>query len=142
VKALLDVSFLVALFDSAHVHHARAHEWLIEHRRLGWATCPLTQNGCLRIIAQPVYPGCLPLGEIARRLRLATRARDHEFWPEGWAPTDERRLDLSRIPHPRMLTDAYLLALAVSRKARLVTFDQGISLEAVPGATEDNLLRL
>jgi predicted nucleic acid-binding protein len=41
-----------------------------------------------------------------------------------------------------MLTDAYLLALAVSRKARLVTFDQGISLEAVPGATEDNLLRL
>jgi len=142
VKALLDVSFLVALFDGGHVHHAVAHDWLIQHRRLGWATCPLTQNGCLRIISQPVYPGCLPLVEIARRLRLATRSRDHEFWPEGFAPTDESRFDLLRIPHPRMLTDAYLLALAVSRKARLVTFDQGITTEAVHGASEQNILRL
>ena len=142
MKALLDTNFLIALFDAAHVHHAGAQAWLIQNRRLGWATCPLTQNGCIRILSQPHYPGCLPIPEIARRLGQATAAADHEFWGDTVALTDARRFDLARVPHPRFLTDAYLLGLAVARKARLVTFDHGIPVGAVVGGTGKNLLVL
>lgn len=55
--ALLDVNMLIALFDAAHVHHRRAHQWFGQHCSQGWATCPLTQNACIRIISQPAYPG-------------------------------------------------------------------------------------
>ncbi|HKC25464.1 MAG TPA: VapC toxin family PIN domain ribonuclease, partial [Thermoanaerobaculia bacterium] len=44
--ALLDVNLLIALFDAAHVHHTPAQAWLARNRSLGWATCPITQNGC------------------------------------------------------------------------------------------------
>ena len=142
MKALLDTNFLIALFDAAHVHHASAQAWLIENRRLGWATCPLTQNGCIRIFSQPAYPAGLPIPEIARRLRQATAAADHEFWTDEISLTEARRFDLTRVPHPRFLTDAYLLGLAVAHKARLVTFDHGIPATAVLGATGKNLLAL
>lgn len=142
MKALLDTNFLIALFDAAHVHHTSAQAWLIENRRLGWATCPLTQNGCMRIFSQPAYPASLPIPEIARRLRQATAAADHEFWTNDISLTDARRFDLTRVPHPRFLTDAYLLGLAVAHKARLVTFDHGIPLSAVLGATGKSLLTL
>jgi predicted nucleic acid-binding protein len=79
VISLLDVNLLVALFDEAHVHHLRAHEWLKENRSKGWATCPITQNGCLRILSQPSYPGAIPVADITRRLRQATKAADLHF---------------------------------------------------------------
>jgi hypothetical protein len=142
MKALLDTNFLIALFDAAHVHHSAAQAWLIQNRRLGWATCPLTQNGCIRIFSQPAYPASLPIPEITRRLRQATAATDHEFWPDTISLTDAQRFDLTRVPHPRFLTDAYLLGLAVAHKSRLVTFDQGIPLASVVGATPKHLLTL
>ncbi len=142
MKALLDTNFLIALFDAAHVHHATAQAWLIQNRRLGWATCPLTQNGCIRIFSQPAYPASLPIPEITRRLRQATAATDHEFWDDSISLTDAKRFDLTRVPHPRFLTDAYLLGLAVDHQARVVTFDQGIPTGAVRGATSKHLLVL
>jgi len=142
MKALLDTNFLIALFDAAHVHHVVAQAWLIQHRSLGWATCPLTQNGCIRIFSQPAYPASLPIPEITRRLRQATAADDHDFWADEISLTDARRFDLTRVPHPRLLTDAYLLGLAVMHKARLVTFDHGIPSSAVLGATGKHLLTL
>ena len=60
----------------------------------------------------------------------------------GFKHTDAKRFDLTRVPHPRLLTDAYLLGLAVARKGRLVTFDQGIPISAVLGATGKNFLTL
>ncbi|MEO6244786.1 MAG: hypothetical protein ABIQ12_05060 [Opitutaceae bacterium] len=75
-------------------------------------------------------------------MRQATAAADHEFWTDENSLTDPKRFDLTRVPHPRMLTDSYLLGLAVARKARLVTFDQGIPSNAVLGATSKNLLTL
>ena len=139
MKALLDVNFLIALFDAAHVHHASAQAWLIQNRRLGWATCPLTQNGCIRIFSQPTYPASLPISEIARRLRQATAAADHVFWEDEISLTEVKRFDLTRVPHPRFLTDVYLLGLAVAHKGRLVTFDREIPRGAVLGATGKNL---
>jgi predicted nucleic acid-binding protein len=54
--SLLDANMLIALFDEAHVHHQAAHDWLLINRSTGWATCPLTENACIRIMSQPSYP--------------------------------------------------------------------------------------
>ena len=54
--ALLDVNVLIALIDSAHKFHHTAKDWALKDSSSGWASCPLTQNGCIRIISQPSYP--------------------------------------------------------------------------------------
>jgi predicted nucleic acid-binding protein len=53
---LLDINVLIALMDPAHRFHAPAHRWFKSHRSHGWATCPITENGCLRSISHPGYP--------------------------------------------------------------------------------------
>ena len=53
--ALLDVNLLVALFDPDHIHHDLAHDWFEDHHRSGWATCPVTENGFVRVLANPAY---------------------------------------------------------------------------------------
>ena len=60
MRALLDVNVLIALLDEDHVHHGRARAWLVDRHAAGWASCPLTQNGCIRIMSQPGYPNPLP----------------------------------------------------------------------------------
>ena len=69
--ALLDVNVLIALLDAGHMHHAVATQWLSEHLDAGWASCPLTQNGCIRILSQTAYPNHAPAAEVAVRLRRA-----------------------------------------------------------------------
>ena len=68
MAALLDVNVLIALLDAGHVHHAVATKWLSEHLDAGWASCPLTQNGCIRILSQASYPNRAPAAEVATRL--------------------------------------------------------------------------
>ena len=53
--ALLDVNVLVALFDPDHVHHEAAHDWFANEGTGGWATCPVTENGFIRVITNPAY---------------------------------------------------------------------------------------
>lgn len=62
MQALFDVNVLIALHDREHVHHALAAQWLESNIEHGWASCPLTQNGCLRMMSQPGYSNPLPLG--------------------------------------------------------------------------------
>ncbi|MEI6674119.1 MAG: hypothetical protein WCO57_02970 [Verrucomicrobiota bacterium] len=47
---------LIALADPAHAFHAAARKWLAARQRMGLATCPLTENGFLRIYGHPSYP--------------------------------------------------------------------------------------
>lgn len=68
--ALLDVNLLVALFDPDHVHHEVAHDWFSDHRADGWATCPVTENGCIRVLGNPKYVATpLRAAELVDRLR-------------------------------------------------------------------------
>ena len=53
--ALLDVNLLIALVDPDHVHHQLAHDWFEDNRRSGWATCPATEGGFLRVLGNPAY---------------------------------------------------------------------------------------
>jgi len=59
VRFLLDVNVLIALIDSSHVSHELAHDWFAREGRSCWATCPITENGLVRIIANPKYPNAL-----------------------------------------------------------------------------------
>jgi toxin-antitoxin system PIN domain toxin len=142
MRALLDVNVLIALLDADHVSHAKALEWFGAEAGKGWASCPLTQNGCVRIMSHPGYPSPLPVAAVAQRLRLATGTSHHEFWPDAFSILDASIVDSGRIHGPRQLTDVYLLALAVLRGGRFVTFDAGIALSAVKGATPAHLITL
>ena len=139
MRSLFDVNVLIALLDAAHVHHARATLWLGENIRHGWATCPLTQNGCIRILAQPNYPNSVPAVQAAARLREAVRTVHHQFWADDQSLLDDDLFNWTHLLGPRQLTDAYLLALAVRNKGRFVTLDRRVPLAAVPGATAKHL---
>ena len=142
MRALLDVNVLVALLDAAHVHHRRAAAWLGRHVGAGWASCPLTQNGCLRILSSPSYPSPLPLTQVVERFAAATADDSHAFWPDAISLLDARSIGWRHVLTGRQLTDAYLLALAVAQEGRFVTFDRGVSLSAVAGARPDHLVLL
>ena len=142
MRALLHVNVLIALLDANHVSHHAARSWFAEHATLGWACCAITQNGCVRIMSHPGYPNARPVAEVAQRLRVATAQSIHEFWAESVSVLDSSRIDPTRIHGPRQLTDVYLLALAVAREGRLVTFDRSLAVGAVVGATNAHLVVL
>ena len=139
MRSLLDVNVLIALLDSDHVHHRVASDWLERNLKGGWASCPITQNGCVRIMSQPGYPGTLAPAEVAARLAAAASGKHHEFWPDDVSLLDAKRIDCTRLLGPRQVTDTYLLALAVRHGGRFVTFDRAAAVAAVPGATGQHL---
>ncbi|HWH83130.1 MAG TPA: TA system VapC family ribonuclease toxin [Burkholderiaceae bacterium] len=142
MRALLDVNVLVALLDAGHLHHRSATAWLARHERSGWASCPLTQNGCVRILSLASYPNHQPPATVAERLARALAGARHEFWPDALSLLEAGRVAWRHVLGSRQVTDAYLLALAVQRGGRLVTFDRGIALDAVPGAAARHLVAL
>ena len=142
MRALLDVNVLIALLDADHTSHRSAVAWFSEHASAGWASCPITENGCVRIMSHPSYPNAHSVVEIVERLRTATAHAAHQFWPDSQSLLDERLIDASRVHGPRQLTDVYLLALAVKNGGRLVTFDATIATSAVKGAKSQHLIKL
>jgi toxin-antitoxin system PIN domain toxin len=139
MQALLDVNVLIALLDADHSLHARATEWLDGNARHGWASCPITQNGCIRIMSHPSYPNRQPIQAVIDRLTDATSQPFHFFWPDDISLLDPGAADPTRIHGPRQLTDAYLLALAVRHNGQFVTFDASVPMEAVVGAKKSHL---
>ena len=138
--ALLDVNVLVALFDPDHVHHDLAHDWFADNRTAGWATCPLTENGFVRVLANPAYGSAVArAATLNARLRKFCESGQHEFWPDQVSLLDDRLFDVSLIGGHRQLTDVYLLGLAKKKGGRLVTFDRAIPLRAVVGADSSAL---
>lgn len=142
MRALLDINILIALHDRDHVHHRRASDWLAANIQCGWASCPLTQNGCLRIMSQSAYPNVQPLSTLVPMLQSATRHPNHTFWQDDVSVLDGHCFHHPHIHSARHITDLYLLALAVRNKGRLVSFDQRIPLSAVAGASERHLVKL
>ena len=136
MRALLDINVWVALFDDAHQFSDRANAF-IEARGARIATCPLVENGVIRVMSQPGYGrrGGLPIQAVRERLREACAALDHEFWPDEISLRDDTLVDFARVQGHHQMTDLYLLALAVHRRGCLASFDQGIALTSVRGAT-------
>jgi hypothetical protein len=142
MRALLDVNVLIALLDQDHSMHAQAIRWFAARAGDGWASCPITQNGCVRIMSHPNYPNPLKVGAIMERLGEAIGTAEHEFWPDDVSLLDSRVADRSRIHGPRQVTDLYLLALAVHQGGCFVSFDPSIPRTAIRGAERKHLVAL
>ena len=140
MRALLDVNVLIALFDADHSLHGAAVKWFSAQGEAGWASCPLTQNGCIRVMSQPRYTNPIPVNAVAERLRAAVAHRHHEFWADDLSLLDDKAIDTTRIHGSKQLTDVYLLALAVAHGGRLVTFDRSLPVDAVKGAQKKHLV--
>lgn len=142
MRALLDVNVLIALFDPGHVLHGHARAWWQENEAHGWASCPITENGFLRIVSQPSYPRPVPLGTALALLKGWARPPRHAFWPNAVSILDDAVIAHRHVLGHRQLTDITLLATAVANDGRLVTFDSGIAITAVKGAAPHQLVTL
>src|SRR5215469_13188840 len=141
MRALLDVNVIIALLDPDHAFHDRAHNWWTANAKQGWASCPLTENGVVRIMSNPAYSrqASFAPGDLIGRLRKFVERSNHEFWPDDVSLRDETIFSASHIHSSRLITDLYLLALAVRHQGRLATFDRGIPLSAAIAAKNVDL---
>ena len=130
--ALLDVNVLIALVDTTHAHHAAAIRYFPQAQAHGWATCPMTENGFLRILGRPGAPHGPDSPTTARiLLQSLLAAPGHEFWPDDLSLSDTGCFP--RLTASSDLTDLYLLGLAVKHGGCFATFDTGIDASLVPG---------
>ena len=134
---LLDVNVLVALVDPGHVHHDAAHDWFGVLGRAAFATCPLTENGLLRIVGHPRYPNSpgTPAAVVALLAGLRELA-GHCFWSDSVSLMDSNRVDADRLLSHAQVTDSYLLALAAEQGGQLATFDRKLVTDAVRGGAK------
>ena len=126
-RYLLDANALIALGWPAHEHHARMLAWFRDYARHGWATSPLTQAAFVRIISQPAFSnGVIGPREAAELLARNLAHRQHRLIPLDMAIAEVAGLCTGGLLGHRQVTDAYLLALAIKHKCKLVTFDSGL----------------
>lgn len=124
---LLDVNVLIALTWPTHVHHVAARRWFDRESRDGWATCPVTQLGFVRVSSNPstIRDAVRPAEAVAMLERLKALP-GHYFWADEVAVTLAGPFaSLSLVGH-RQVTDAYLLALAQHHGGKLATLDRGV----------------
>lgn len=134
---LLDVNVLIALIDPAHVHHEPAHEWFAKEGRHHFATCPLTENGVLRIASHPRYPNSVNTpAAVAALLAGLCALPGHVFWPDDISLLNSQTLDVLRLLGFAQVTDTYLLALAVAHAGKLASFDRRLVTNAVLGGAQ------
>jgi predicted nucleic acid-binding protein len=140
LRYLLDVNVWIALLDEAHVHHPLALAFMTTPA-LKIATCPLVENGVIRVINLPGYSKFGPLGfdKVRRKLRDICADMDHEFWPDSVSLCADGILDWSRVLGHNQIADSYLLALVTANHGCLVTLDHRVALSTVMGATLQNL---
>lgn len=126
--ALLDVNALVALAWDSHVHHAPMRAWFAAHHSGGWATCPITESGFVRVSSNPkVLPAPIGVDAACAVLAALRGAPAHRFLTDDVSLTDS---DVPSISGHRQVTDAHLLTLARRHHMRIVTFDAAIDVLA------------
>ena len=126
--SLLDVNVLVAMTWPTHVHHDVARRWFEREASLGWATCPITQLGFVRVSSNPkIIRDAVSPGEALAVLERLIELPGHRFWPADIALALAGPFaSLAMIGH-RQVIDAYLLALTQQQEGKLVTLDRGIA---------------
>ena len=140
---LLDVNVLIALVDAGHVQHDAAHEWFGRAGQAAWATCPIIENGVLRIIGNPRYPNSMETpAAVGPIIALLRSHPGHSFWPDDISLLDPQHVDAARVLTTEQVTDTYLLALARAHGGTLATFDRRLVVDAVPnGARHLEVIR-
>jgi len=130
---LLDVNVLIALVDPTHVQHDQAHDWFARTGRKRFATCPLTENGLVRIVGHPKYPNTPgPPSAVIKSLVAIRALPGHSFWPDKVSVADPAFFAHALLSSHSRVTDSYLLALAHANGGRLATMDTKLVTEVVP----------
>ncbi|MDG4826797.1 PIN domain-containing protein [Asanoa sp. WMMD1127] len=119
MTVLLDTNVLIALLTADHVHHDSAEAWFAANDE-GFATCPITQGGLIRLVLRHGATAVTATGLLSS---LTAHPR-HEFWPDD-IPFEA--VPMRGVIGHRQVTDAYLAYQARSRRGRLATFDQGLA---------------
>lgn len=141
-EALIDVNVLIALLWRPHAFHQPAMRWFSQQGKHGWATCSHTQAGFVRVLSNPAVNTSAPTPAKALALLKSSTEMNpyHRFWIDS-LPLTAISVNLqNKIRGHNQITDAYLLALAIHHKARLVTFDTGIQSLAPKGSPEYDAL--
>lgn len=139
--ALLDINVLVALLWPAQESHSKVQTWFKRRSSEGWATCPLTQAGFVRIISNPAFsPSAVSPGEATQALKKSLAHPNHEYWPADVSYLEAIEPFGSQIVGHKQVSDAYLLGLAIHHKGKLVTMDRGIQELLTPRLREHVIL--
>ncbi len=129
---LLDVNVLIALIDPTHVDHDDAHQWFKQVGNRSWATCPLTENGVVRIVSHPKYPNTPGSpAVVAPLIAQLRRMPGHVFWPDDISLLDDQHIEPEKLLSAGQVTDTYLLTLAVVHNGKLASLDRRLSVSAV-----------
>ena len=135
---LLDINVLVALMWTNHEHHDVASAWYRTHQRNGWATCPLTEAGFVRISSNPrIFPHAPVPAKAMELLRVNTTVPAHRFWKDDIPLAQAIAPFGMRFNGHQQTTDAYLFGLAIYKRGILATFDAGLT-----GLVEENSVHL
>jgi toxin-antitoxin system PIN domain toxin len=141
MRALLDINVIIALLDPDHTFHDRAHAWWAQNQAEGWASCPITENGVVRIMSNPAYSerARFTPADLIARLQTFASQTSHAFWPDDISLRDANIFAPERILGSRQLTDVYLLALATKHGGTFATFDGNIPVAPARSSVADNL---
>ena len=141
---LLDVNALLALLMENNDFHPQMARWFTTNQHAGWATCPITELGFVRVISNAAFVKPAPkIGLAIDLLRRSTQSSSHHrFWPEGFRLSDLAPSVKSQLTGHKQITDAYLLSIAIRNGGRLVTFDRRIRQLAPQGSEEQDSLEI
>lgn len=134
-RYLLDINALIALLDPDHTFQEAVSHWFYADPRRHWLTCPITENGTIRIIGLPRYPQSQPLRITIEALRSLTSFGHHEHIPDDVSLLGSD-IDPRRIHGPGQITDTYLALLAQAHGAALATTDRKLSTRALGSMVE------
>lgn len=124
---LLDVNVLIAIADSRSVHRDLFLDWYRMMNFPAIATCPITENGFLRIFGHPEYPG--GPGSVAEATKFLAGFKmrpNYHFVPDDFSLLDSGTGALSAKLSSKNLTDLYLAGLCFKHAIRFATFDRRI----------------
>ena len=125
---LLDLNLLIALAWPSHVHHSQAHTWFADKAPSGWATCPFTQCGFVRLSSNSrIISDAVPLQQALALLEEMVSHPHHVFWPDAVPLVGTEFISTRFLVGHRQVTDAYLLGLAIYHGGRLATLDKSIA---------------
>lgn len=131
---LLDVNVVIALIDPLHVHHDRAHRWFATRGDKPWHTCPIVQNGVVRVVSHPRYPNTQPAPVVLTSLASLVAREGHVFLPDAVSLLDGS-IHTERLLSSAQVTETYLLHLAATNDLQLATFDTRIVTSAIPAGS-------
>jgi uncharacterized protein len=140
---LLDTNVLIALLWPSHERHGLAVKWFARHRAKGWASCPLTEAGFVRIVSNPAFSrDAVQPREAVHVLTANTAAKDHTFWPDELPFSETVAFAGVRLMGHQQVTDAYLLGLAIRRGGILATLDERVAALTEARSVERKALEL